>query len=121
MQEEHSNDIHQQLKDLRLKETYLEVINSFAVILVDAQSIDEIVWGVTKNAIAKLNYEDCIIYLYDEHEDKLIQRAAYGPKNLKHQAIKDPIRITPGKGIVTPSSFIESAINTNRIIGCFEN
>ncbi len=100
MQEEHSKDIHQQLKDLRLKETYLEVINSFAVILVDAQSIDEIVWRVTKNAIAKLNYEDCIIYLYDEGEDKLIQRAAYGPKNLRHQAIKDPIRITPGKGIV---------------------
>jgi len=100
MQEEHGNDIHQQLKDLRLKETYLEIINSFALILVDAQSIDEIVWGVTKNAIAKLNYEDCIIYIYDAGEDKLIQRAAYGPKNLKHQAIKDPIRITPGKGIV---------------------
>jgi len=100
MREDNNDDIYRQLEELRLKETYLEVINSFALILVDAQSIDEIVWGVTKNAIAKLNYEDCIIYLYDEGEDRLIQRAAFGPKNLKHQDIKAPIRIPPGKGIV---------------------
>lgn len=92
--------IKKQLEELQLKETYLEVINSFAVILVNAQSIDDIVWGVTENAIAKLNYVDCIIYLYDEKDDKLIQRAAYGPKNPKHQSIKNPIKIIPGKGIV---------------------
>ena len=92
--------LKKQIEELRLKETYLEVINSFAVILVNAQSIDDIVWGVTKNAIAALNYLDCIIYLYDEKENMLIQRAAYGPKNIKDHSILAPIKIAPGKGIV---------------------
>jgi putative methionine-R-sulfoxide reductase with GAF domain len=92
--------LNKQIQELRLKETYLEVINSFAVILVNAKTIDDIVWGVTKNAIAALNYLDCIIYLYDENEDMLIQRAAHGPKNIKDQSVLAPIKIAPGKGIV---------------------
>ena len=92
--------LKKQLEELHLKETYLEVINSFAIILVNAQSIDDIVWGVAKNAIAALNYLDCIIYLYDENEDMLIQRAAHGPKNIKDQSVLAPIKIAPGKGIV---------------------
>ena len=68
--------LNKQIEELRLKEKYLEVINSFAIILVNAKTLDDIVWGVTKNAIGALNYLDCIIYLYDEKEEMLIQRAA---------------------------------------------
>ena len=92
--------LNKQIEELRLKEKYLEVINSFAVILVNAKTIDDIVWGVTKNAIAALNYLDCIIYLYDEKEGMLIQRAAYGPKNIKDHSVLAPIKIAPGIGIV---------------------
>ena len=92
--------ITKQVEELKLKETYLEVINSFATILFDALSIDEIVWAVAKNAIAKLNYYDCVIYLYDEKEDRLLQRAAYGPKSAEKDEVIDPIKIKPGDGIV---------------------
>ena len=92
--------LNKQIEELRLKEKYLEVINSFAIILVNAKTLDDIVWGVTKNAIGALNYLDCIIYLYDEKEEMLIQRAAYGPKNIKDHSVLAPIKIAPGKGIV---------------------
>lgn len=94
------NDINAELKQLKIKEKYLEVINSFAATLIEAQSIDEIVWTVAKHTIAKLNYYDFVIYLYDADKDKLVQKAAYGPKNPKSKQIKSPIEISPGVGIV---------------------
>lgn len=94
------NNDFSELENLRLKEKYLEVINSFATILFKAQSIDQIVWAVAEHAIAKLNYYDCVIYLYDEESQKLHQKAAYGPKNPVQHLIKAPIKIRPGEGIV---------------------
>lgn len=81
-------------------EQYLQAINVFATALFEAQSINDIVWTVTQNAMDKLGYHDCIIYLYDSEKDKLVQKAAYGPKNPDKKEIIDPIEITPGKGIV---------------------
>ena len=82
------------------KEKYLEVINSFATSLIQAETIDEIVWTVAKQAIAKLDYYDCVIYLYDEKLKYLIQRAAFGPKGVTDMQILNPIKIKPGQGIV---------------------
>lgn len=93
-------DISQELQELKRKEKYLEVINSFATILFDAQSIHEIVWAVAKHAIAKLNYYDCVIYLYHPEHNRLIQSAAYGPKNPSKEFIKEPLKLVPGVGIV---------------------
>lgn len=95
-----STDNNSEFEALKLKEKYLEVINSFAVVLFEAQSIHDIVWSVAKHAIAKLNYYDCVIYLFDKEKNRLIQSAAYGPKNSKEQSIIEPIEIEPGKGIV---------------------
>ncbi|MBL7899245.1 MAG: diguanylate cyclase, partial [Crocinitomicaceae bacterium] len=86
--------------ELLQKEKYLEVINAFATGLIEAETIEEILWAVTRQAIANLNYYDCVIYLYDEKKKVLIQRAAYGPKNPKDLEIVNPIEIKPGKGIV---------------------
>ncbi|MEO9532420.1 MAG: histidine kinase dimerization/phosphoacceptor domain -containing protein [Crocinitomicaceae bacterium] len=93
-------DKNSELEALKLKEKYLEVINTFATVLFDAQSIHEIVWAAAKLAIAKLNYYDCVIYLFDKECGKLIQSAAYGPKNPQDEFIKEPIKIAPGEGIV---------------------
>jgi len=55
---------------------------------------------VAKHAISKLGYEDCVIYLLDDNEDRrLHQVAAFGPKNPKGQDIQNPITIGIGEGI----------------------
>ncbi len=100
MKDSNTNKVQDQIDQLLQKEKYLEVINSFATILFDARSIDEIVWSVAEHAIAKLNYYDCIIYLYDEKQKVLIQRAAYGPKRDEGHLVHEPIKIKPGNGIV---------------------
>lgn len=79
---------------------YLETINNFAQALIATQSIYEIVWTVTNEAISNLGYYDCILYLYDSKKDYLIQASAFGPKNGQGEEILDPIMIRPGQGIV---------------------
>ena len=97
MESKNTND---QIEELKVKEKFLEAINSFTTQLFQAQTINEIVWAVTQNAISKLGYVDCIIYLYDKEKDRLIQSAAFGPKNPEEQEIIAPIEIKPGDGIV---------------------
>lgn len=82
------------------KEHYLEVINQFATVLLNAKTVDDVVWSVAKNAIAQFGYEDCVIYLIDEEEGYLIQKAAHGPKNPIALDILNPIKIKIGEGIV---------------------
>ena len=95
-----SQSAHMNLEYFQKKEHYLEVINQFAITLLNAKSTEEIVWTVAKNAIAKLGYVDCVVYLLDENEEYMIQRAAHGAKNPVDLDILNPIKIKIGDGIV---------------------
>jgi len=60
---------------------------------------DEILWDLAKNCIAKLDFVDCVVYLLEEENNQLLQKAAYGPKNPKAKEIYNPIEIKLGEGI----------------------
>ena len=92
--------LQRQLVRLREKERHLSVINSFASALLKQRTTEEIAWSITNNAIAKLGFEDCVIYLLNEEDQVLEQVAAYGPKNPRGTEIRDPIVIPVGQGIV---------------------
>jgi hypothetical protein len=78
MEAETSNN---DIQSLRTNAHYLEVINTFASELLKTRTTDEIVWTVAKHAIAKLGFIDCVVYLFDDDNEFLLQRAAHGPKN----------------------------------------
>jgi len=89
------------LKEISKKELdYLNVINSFAQGLMSAGSVHEIVWSITDNAISKMGYHDCVVYLLDKASGNLVQISAYGPKKTKSRKVKDPIVIKPDEGVV---------------------
>jgi len=77
-----------------------KVISYFASSISDKTSVDDILWDVAKNCIAKLGFEDCVIYLADSEKKILRQKAAWGPKTTEENKILDPINIPFGKGIV---------------------
>jgi putative methionine-R-sulfoxide reductase with GAF domain/ligand-binding sensor domain-containing protein len=77
-----------------------QAINYFSTRMVEDQSIEALLWDITKHAIGRLHFEDCIIYLLDEKRGILYQAAAYGPKNPGTQQILSPIEIAVGEGIV---------------------
>ena len=77
-----------------------QVVNYFATSINEQQTVDEMLWDVAKNCIARLGFEDCVIYLKDENRDVLIQKAAWGPKTTDENKIVNPIEIPIGKGVV---------------------
>ncbi len=77
-----------------------QVSNYFSFSLAGKKNVDEVLWDVAKNLIGRMNYMDCMIYLWNADKTKMIQKASYGPKgNL--QAITSKIfDVLPGQGIV---------------------
>ncbi|MFN5370956.1 MAG: GAF domain-containing protein, partial [Bacteroidia bacterium] len=80
--------------------SYLSIIQAFTRSLTDAKSVEVVCWELTKNVIAHMGFEDCVVYLFDDDRQVLIQIAAHGPKNPVDLDILNPIVIHPGEGIV---------------------
>jgi len=61
-------------------------------------SINGIAWSITKDAIANLDFLDCVVYIREG--DFLVQKAAHGAKNPIEFHIINLIKIPIGQGIV---------------------
>jgi class 3 adenylate cyclase/putative methionine-R-sulfoxide reductase with GAF domain len=93
--------LEQRVRELEAKARTLDVINQLAASLLhDQPNVDDILWDVAQGVVAHLGLEDCVIYLFDERREYLLQRAAFGPKNPREREILSPIRVKPGTGIV---------------------
>ena len=92
---------------------YLQVINHFALKLIDLKTTDELFWFLSKEIISQFDLEDCIVYSFDAKDSVLIQKAAFGPKNPKEQIIEHPIKIPLGKGIVGTAALQKKYVCVN--------
>ncbi|MFT5166219.1 MAG: hypothetical protein ACI8P3_001450, partial [Saprospiraceae bacterium] len=95
-----TEDIKELLQTVQKQTNLLKGINELAASLLEKETLDEIAWAITENAISRFDLEDCIIYLVDEDQQHLVQIAAYGGKQLKKREILNPIKIKIGEGIV---------------------
>lgn len=77
-----------------------KIISFFSRELNDTLTLSDALWKIAENVIATLNLEDCVIYLVDPNKNILVQKAAYGPKNIDYKRIYKPIEIPMGRGIV---------------------
>lgn len=77
-----------------------QVSNYFSSSLADKKDADEVLWDVAANLIGRMNYEDCVIYVWNENKTKMLQKAAYGPKGKPEVILKDAFEVAPGQGIV---------------------
>ncbi len=94
------NEKYRLIQQLRLRQEINEAIHYFATSLYGKNTVDEILWDVAKNCIAKLGFVDCVIYLLDDEQQVLLQKAAYGNKNPQDRTILGPLVIPVGQGIV---------------------
>ena len=76
------------------------ILGYFATSLFDKNREDEVLWEITKNCISRLSLEDSVIYLLNEDQNILVQKAAFGNKNTGGRKILSPLEIPIGKGIV---------------------
>ena len=77
-----------------------KIIAFFSRELNDTLTLGDALWKIAENVISTLNLEDCVIYIVDPKKNNLVQKAAYGPKNIDYKRIYKPIEIPIGKGIV---------------------
>src|SRR5262245_45126403 len=95
------DELRARVEEAEARARDLGVLNQFAATLLTYETdIDDILWDVANQAVARLGLEDCVIYLVDEASGLLVQRAAFGPKNPKGREILAPITIPLGQGVV---------------------
>lgn len=78
----------------------LKAISFFSTTLHNKVSVEEVLWDITKNIIHKLDFCDCVIYIFDAERKLMVQSAAYGEKNPKGKTIYNRIEIPVGVGVV---------------------
>jgi len=77
-----------------------QISNYFSSCFEGRHHVEDVLWDVSKNLIGRMNYEECIIYMWNEDKTKMVQKAAYGPKG-NPRAISDlSFDVSPGQGIV---------------------
>jgi LytS/YehU family sensor histidine kinase len=77
-----------------------QISNYFSSSLAEKKTEDEVLWDVAGNLIARMNYVDCMIYLWNEDKTKMIQKAAYGPKGKPEFISSQVFDVLPGQGVV---------------------
>ena len=78
----------------------IRAISYFSTSLYEKESVEEVLWDITKNVIHQLGFVDCVVYEYDATKNLLLQKAAYGQKNPHGEIIYNRIEIPMGSGIV---------------------
>jgi ligand-binding sensor domain-containing protein/putative methionine-R-sulfoxide reductase with GAF domain len=92
--------IYRNLQVKKQRRNIEKTIDYFANSVYGENSVNEICWDIARNCISQLRFEDCVVYLLDDERNRLVQKAAFGPKNPKGHEIINPIEIEVGKGIV---------------------
>lgn len=87
-------------RNRKQKNSYDKTIAYFANSVYGENSVNEICWDIARNCISQLHFEDCVVYLWDEGRQKLIQKATYGTKNVREHEILNPMELDLGEGIV---------------------
>ncbi len=77
-----------------------QVSHYFSSSLAGKGTEDEVLWDVAQNLIGRMNYVDCMIYLWSEDKIKMIQKAAFGPKGNPEYISTQVFDVLPGQGIV---------------------
>jgi AraC-like DNA-binding protein/putative methionine-R-sulfoxide reductase with GAF domain len=78
----------------------IKAISYFSSSLYLKESVEEVLWDVTKNVIHRFDLVDCVIYTFNDDKMELTQHAAYGIKNPCSQNILNPIKLNLEEGIV---------------------
>ncbi len=86
--------------ELQRNLSYLRAINDFSSELLHAKNIDDVVWLITCHVSESFGFEDCVVYLHDEASEMMKKVASYYPACYSKRAVKNPLLIPKGEGIV---------------------
>jgi ligand-binding sensor domain-containing protein/putative methionine-R-sulfoxide reductase with GAF domain len=76
------------------------IVNYFSSSLIGKNTKDAALWDVAKNLIGRLGFTDCMIYLWNDDKNKMIQQAGFGPKGSAEKISQQHFDVLPGQGVV---------------------
>jgi two-component system, LytTR family, sensor kinase len=77
-----------------------QIINFFTTSLVSKNTKEDVAWDVARNLIYKLGFANCMIYLWNDDQTLLLQKAGYGPNGSLELVIKEQFSVELWQGIV---------------------
>ena len=89
-----------QSRVLEEKEKFQNALNRIFEAILPRKSEEEILWEVAEQCVEVLNPTDCVIYIYEEESELLIQKAAVNRTNNITSKVVSPMSIPLGGGIV---------------------
>ncbi|WP_057830272.1 diguanylate cyclase domain-containing protein [Colwellia sp. TT2012] len=85
---------------LEVERKHLKIVSDFAVKILSIDTFEQVLWYLARNVVAKLGFDDVVIYMLDDNRQVFVQKAAFGNKNPSGDEILQPIEIVIGKGVV---------------------
>ena len=86
--------------DHKRTKQHLEILTYFSKSIFRKNTVNDIFWDIITNCIEKLEFVDCSIFIIDKERQMLVEKAAYGDKNINFEDVLNPIEIPIGEGIV---------------------
>ncbi len=77
-----------------------QISNYFSSSLADKKTEEEVLWDVAGNLIGRMDYVDCMLYLWNDDKTKMVQKAAYGPKGKPEFISEQLFDVVSGQGVV---------------------
>jgi ligand-binding sensor domain-containing protein/putative methionine-R-sulfoxide reductase with GAF domain len=77
-----------------------QITNYFSSSFADKRNVDDVLWDVSRNLISWLNYEECMIYMWNSDQTKMLQKAWYGLKGSAGDTHISSFDVVPGQGVV---------------------
>lgn len=93
-------EAQRELLSLKRQTKYLNIINEFSIALMELNQLQEVYDYVTKDVVARLGFDDCVIYILNQQTQLLEQVSAHGVKSPRPGEICNVITLPIGKGIV---------------------
>ncbi len=120
MTHEPANDsaTHQhELNDLREKNRRLNLLSDFAMTLMAMSSTNAVLWYTAREVVGRMGFDDCVIYLWDNEQQRLVQAAAFGHKSPATQNIVNPLTLRLGEGVVGRAAATRETVLINDLTG----
>jgi diguanylate cyclase (GGDEF)-like protein len=89
-----------EIEILRERNSLLNVLSEFAIALLRLNTSDEVLWYTSNDVVGRMGFDDCVIYLWDDVRQCLVQQSAFGHKITTPGFVNNALELQLGEGIV---------------------
>lgn len=95
-----SRDSFVEVAMLRERNSLLNILSEFAIALLRMRTTEEVLRYTANEVVGRMGFEDCVIYLWDETREVLVQQSAFGHKDSGHGVVQNALVLKLGEGVV---------------------